>query len=340
MADNDTKGSQKSATRRKFIFGGTTAAAGAVAAGIAVVGHGQVQAQQPQEKGSDERPASGKLNGKVAIITGAARGIGRASALTLAREGADIIAIDVAKDVATVPYPMARPEDLAEVERLVKGMGRRCLTFQADVRDMPRLREIVAQGIAQLGKIDILFSNAGIANFSRLEIMKDVEWQTIIDVNLTGAVNAMRAVIPHMVERKQGRIIVTGSEGGRRGTGPGLSAYGATKWGLIGVVKTAQQELAQHNITVNAVCPGSVRTGMTQNPEFFRLARPDLPNPTAEDQAQVVLKANIAANKLPIAWMEPEDIANAVLFLASEEGRYVAGTAIDVTAGTSASYTA
>ncbi len=322
-------------TRRKVIVAGATAL-GAVAAESIL--SGQSTAQQPSTN-PEVRSTGGRVAGKVALITGAARGIGRATALTLAREGADIVAVDLAQDVDTIPYPMSQPSDLSEVEQLIKAMGRRCLALQGDVRDMPRLRQIVAQSIDQMGKIDIAFANAGVASFASLETMTDDHWQTTIDVNLTGAVNTLRAVIPHMVSRKQGRIIVTSSEGGRRGTGPGLSAYGATKWGLIGVVKTAQQELAKHSITVNAICPGSVRTGMTQNQAMYRLARPDLPNPTEEDQERVLLQANIDNNKLPIAWLEPEDIANCVLYLASDEGRYVSGTAIDVTAGTSASYT-
>jgi SDR family mycofactocin-dependent oxidoreductase len=321
------------ASRRNVLTGSAAALIGLTATAV----HGQA-VEQPAS--STTTIPSGRLSGQVALITGAARGIGRSTALTLAREGADIIAVDVGRDIKTVPYPLARPNDLQTLEAEVRAMGRRILAVQSDVRDMKRLREIVTQGIAEMGKIDICHANAGIASFARLESMTDEDWSTTIDVNLTGAVNTMRAVIPHMISRKRGRIIVTSSEGGRRGTGPGLSAYGAAKWGLIGVVKTAQQELAQHNITVNAICPGSVKTGMTQNQEFFRLARPDLPNPTAEDQAEVVLKANIANNKLPISWLDPQDIANMVLFLASEEGRYVAGAALDVTAGTSASYTA
>jgi SDR family mycofactocin-dependent oxidoreductase len=337
-ADNiNTKGSTNPIKRREMILGGATALAGVATAGCASLAQTSMQPQQ--EKELNERTATGKLKGKVVVITGAARGIGRATALTLAREGADIVAVDIARDISTVTYPLATPKDLAETERLVKTLGRRCISIQADVRNMARMRHVVERGITELGKIDILVANAGVLSASPLETMTDEQWQDNIDVDLTGAANSMRAVIPHMVSRKSGRIVAISSDIGRRG-GAGVAHYCAAKWGVIGLVKSAALELAKNNITVNAISPGLTRTGMSQNPSTYRLFRPDLPNPTVEDVRTAVFKMNVENGELPIPWLEPEDIANGVLYLVCEDGRYVTGTALDITGGKSANYTA
>jgi NAD(P)-dependent dehydrogenase (short-subunit alcohol dehydrogenase family) len=190
-----------------------------------------------------------------------------------------------------------------------------------------------------MGKIDIAFANAGVLSSAPLSTMTDAQWRDNIDIDLTGTANTLRAVIPHMIERKQGRLIATSSDIGRRG-GAGVAHYCAAKWGVIGLLKSAALELARYSITANSICPGLTRTGMSQNPSTYRLFVPDIANPTQEQVATRVLHMNTDNNELPIPWLEPEDIANAVLYLASDEGRYVTGTAIDVTAGKSGHYTA
>jgi len=333
---NATKHQQSanSVTRRHVLAGGTTTVVGLAAAEIA-------NAQKPprESKGATPQPSStGRLRGKVAVITGGARGIGRACALTFAREGADVVVCDIARDIKTVAYPLSKPSDLAETERLVKAEGRRCLSLQADVRDSERMREVIQRSLTEMGKVDILIANAGILSSAPIETMTDEQWRDNIDVDLSGVFYSMRAVVPHMISRKQGRIVALSSDIGRRG-GAGVAHYCAAKWGVIGLVKSAALELAKHNITVNAICPGLTRTGMSQNPATYRLFAPDLANPTEADVAARVLKMNTENNELPIPWLEAQDIANGALYLVSDEGRYVTGTAIDITAGKSGNYT-
>jgi SDR family mycofactocin-dependent oxidoreductase len=286
--------------------------------------------------------SNSRLNGKVALITGAARGIGRATALTLAREGADIFALDIADPDAlkdTLGYPLATPQDLQETQRLVRETGRRCLTMQADVRNMAQVRQAVERAIAQLGKVDILVANAGILPRVPLVEVTDELWANTIGVNLTGVGNAIRVVTPHMIERKSGRIVAVASVHGRMGAAP-FHVYTASKWGVIGLVKSVALELAEHMITVNAVSPGFTRTGMTQNPEVYGRLRPDVSNPRAEDVVPVIIASQKEQNLLPVGLLEPEDIANGVLYLVSDAARYVTGVTLDITAGENAHYTA
>ncbi len=290
-------------------------------------------------QGQPSATLGGRLLGKVALVTGAARGIGRASAVSMAREGADLVLVDVAAPVAAVPYAMATPDDLRETERLVRAAGRRALAIRADVRDLPALRRAVAEGTQTFGGIEIVHANAGVFRGATLAEMTDEIWSAQIDIMLTGVANTFRAAIPQMIARgRGGRLIATSSEAGRRGMAT-QSAYTAAKWGTIGLVKVAAQELAQHMITANAICPGSVRTGMTENAYLRRMFGMG-DNPSRESIDQRLTELNWLANKLPISFMEPEDIANAVVFLASEAGRYVTGTALDVTAGTSSQWSA
>lgn len=323
---------------RRQIFAGGAALAGLTAA----IAPSFAQETTPPQPQTPSKSGSGKLSGRVAFITGAARGIGRSTAVTLAREGADIAILDIADAEAlkgTLGYPLASPSDFSETERQVKALGRRCLTIKADVRNMAQMRSAVQQTITQLGKVDILVANAGILPRMPLLKVTDKVWDDTIGVNLTGVGNAIRAIAPHMIERKSGRIVAIASAHGRYGAHQ-RHVYTASKWGVIGLVKSVALELSEYMITVNAVSPGFIRTGMSQNDETFNNLRPDLNNPTYKDVVPVVVKQRREENLLPIAFLEPEDIANGVLFLVSDESRYITGVALDITAGENAHYTA
>lgn len=276
-----------------------------------------------------------KLDGRVALITGGARGQGRSHALALAREGADIVVCDIAEQIDTVPYEMGTQEQLDETTSMVEDLDRRCVAVKADVRDGDQMRSVVERGLSEFGKIDILCANAGIFSFSTIAEMSDEKWHDMIDTNLTGVFNAMRAVVPHMVERGYGRIVATSSMAGRVGFA-NVGHYVAAKWGVLGLVKTLAQEVASSGITVNAVCPTNVDTDMIQNEAAYRLFLPESEHPTREDAAE----AFASLNAIPIPWVEPQDISNAILFLVSEEARYITGEAIHVAAGFNAMNTA
>jgi NAD(P)-dependent dehydrogenase (short-subunit alcohol dehydrogenase family) len=284
---------------------------------------------------------AGRLAGKVAIITGAARGIGRATAVAFAREGADVMGIDIAGPVsATLDVAPADADELAETGRLVVAAGARWCAARLDQRDLAALRAAAGQAVAAFGRIDILFANAGIQSFKPILEMEDADWHDQIDVNLTGTANALRAVAPHLVENGGGRIIVTSSTQGRHGTKYG-AAYSASKWGIIGLMKSAAMELGAHKITVNAVIPGLIDTPLTRHRERYAQAVGDLRSaePTAKLEQEAAGKQ---AEKTPlgVAFIAPEDVAPVVVFLASDEARMVSGATYDVTGGDSASYTA
>lgn len=273
----------------------------------------------------------GKLDGKVALITGGARGQGRSHAVTLAREGAEIVVCDVARQIDTVPYPMATSEQLQETVRMVEDLDRRCVAVQADVRDAGQMQGAVDRTLAEFGQLDILLANAGIFSFSTVADMTDQLWDDMVDTNLKGVFHSLRAVLPHMIERRYGRIVATSSMAGRAGFA-NIGHYVAAKWGVIGLVKSLAMEVAQFGITVNAVCPTVVNTDMVRNPATYRLFRPDLANPTEEQAAEGFAGLNI----MPIQWVEPQDISNAILFLVSDEARYITGNAMPVAAGENA----
>ena len=273
-----------------------------------------------------------KLDGRVALITGGARGQGRSHALTLAREGADIVVCDIAEQIETVPYGMGTQEQLDETVRMVEDLDRRCLAVKADVREAGQMRSVAEDAVSEFGKIDILCANAGIFSFGTIAEMSDQMWQDMIDTNLTGVFNAMRAVVPHMLRQNYGRIVATSSMAGRMGF-PNVGHYVAAKWGVLGLVKSLAQEVAVNGVTVNAVCPTSVDTEMIQNEAAYRLFLPDAENPTREDAAG----AFQTLNAIPIPWVEVQDISNAILFLVSDDARYITGEAIHVAAGQNAS---
>jgi len=283
----------------------------------------------------------GRLRGKAAIITGAARGIGRAAAVAFAREGADVMGIDIAGSVSpTLEVEPATADELAETGRLVEAAGARWCEARLDQRDLPALRAAAAKARATFGRLDILFANAGIQMFKPILEMEDADWHDTIDVNLTGTCNTIRAVAPHLVENGGGRIIVTSSTQGRHGTKYG-AAYSASKWGILGLMKSAALELGEHKITVNAVIPGLIDTPLTRHRQRYAQAAGDFASKetTAALEAEAKEKL-IAKTPLGVPWIEPEAVVPAVVFLASDEAYMVSGAAYDVTAGDSANYTA
>ncbi|GAA5134490.1 mycofactocin-coupled SDR family oxidoreductase [Pseudonocardia adelaidensis] len=273
----------------------------------------------------------GRFDGKVVLITGGARGQGRSHAVRFAQEGADVAFCDIASQLETVPYPMSTPDDLAETVRLVEDLDRRCVAVEADVRDRGQVDAFAEQARTELGRIDFLLANAGIFTFSTVAEMDDRTWQQTIDTNLTGVFNAVRAVLPAMIEQGYGRIVATSSMAGKMGFA-NVGHYCAAKWGVIGLVKSVAQEVAANGITVNAVCPTGVATTMIQNDAAYRLFVPDKENPTREDAAP----AFQGLNAIPVPWVEPGDVSNAMAFLCSDEARYITGETIAVAAGQNA----
>lgn len=270
-----------------------------------------------------------KLDGRVAFITGAARGQGRSHALRLAEEGAEIVACDICEQMDTVGYPLASEDDLNETVRLVEDLDRRIVARKADVRSGDQLSAVVGEGISEFGKIDIVCANAGIFTVGAAHELSRHDWDDVIDVNLTGVWKTCKAVIPHMIERGQGgSIIITSSTAGIKGFA-NTAHYTASKHGVLGLARTMANELAPHMIRVNTIHPTSVDTPMIQNEATYGLFRPDLEHPTREDASESFQ----AMNALPIPWVEAGDISNAVLWLASDEARYVTGIMVPVDAG-------
>lgn len=274
----------------------------------------------------------GRVEGKVAFITGAARGQGRSHALRLAQEGADIIAVDICAPLPGMDryYKGATEEDLAETVRQVEALDRRIVARKADVRDFEGLKVALDEGIGELGHVDIVSANAGIFAFGdQTQSVSEDEWQLVTDINQTGVWHTAKAVIPHLIEQGTGgSIILTSSTAGLKGT-PNVAAYTASKHAVVGIMRTLALELAPHRIRVNTVHPTGVATDMILNEATFRLFMPDVEHPTKEQAAPIFE----STNALPTPWVEPVDISNAVLFLASEEARYVTGTELKVDAG-------
>jgi SDR family mycofactocin-dependent oxidoreductase len=273
---------------------------------------------------------TGRVDGKVAFITGAARGQGRSHAVRLAAEGADIIAVDICEPIENVVYPAATPADLEETAELVKRHNRRIVTAQVDVRDYDALKAALDGGVEQLGRLDIIVANAGIGNAgNKLHKIREDIWQDMIDVNLTGVWKSVKAGVPHIISGGEGgSIVLTSSVGGMKAH-PHTGHYIAAKHGVVGLMRTFAVELGQHFIRVNSVHPTQVNTPMALNDATFRLFAPHKENPGPEDFAPV----SQMMHTLPVPWVEPEDISNAVLFLASDESRYVTGVQLPVDAG-------
>lgn len=266
----------------------------------------------------------GNLEGKVAFITGAARGQGRAHAVRLAAEGADIIALDICRDLDSIDYPQATPDNLQEAVKLAEDQGRRIIARQADVRDADAVEKVVADGLAEFGRLDIVIANAGVIRLGgdgdRRQVFRD-----IIDVNLIGVWNTIEAALPALIDGgRGGSIVLTSSSAGLKGTGTdraGGQAYTAAKRGLVGLMQVWANELAQNSIRVNTIHPTGVATGMVMNETMGKLLE-------AGDTAVAAMQ-----NALPIQILLPEDIANAVAFLVSDEAQFITGTAWPLDAG-------
>jgi (+)-trans-carveol dehydrogenase len=274
-----------------------------------------------------------KLQGKVAFITGAARGQGRSHAVRLAEDGADIVAVDISADVETVPYPLGTADELAETAKLVEAAGRRCATAVADIRSLEQLGAAVDLAKETFGQIDILVSNAGIWSGSTDSWSLDEEtWQTMIDINLTGQWKTAKAVIPTMIEGGTGgAITITSSTIGLKAT-TGNVHYTSAKHGVIGLVRTLAHELAPHNIRVNAVCPTTVNSPMITNDALYSLFRPDLESPSLADAEPGLNDLNL----LDVSMMEPAEVSAAISWLVSDDARYVTGIALPIDAGSTA----
>ncbi|MGI9125706.1 MAG: mycofactocin-coupled SDR family oxidoreductase [Mycobacterium sp.] len=265
----------------------------------------------------------GTLEGKVAFITGAARGQGRAHAVKLASEGADIIAVDLCDQIASVPYPLATPDDLAATVKLVEDTGARIVARQADVRDRAALKTALAEGISELGRLDIAIANAGIAPMAGEDA-----WQDVLDVNLTGVYNTVEVAMRPMIKQGDGgAIVLTSSVAGLVGIGApiaGSLGYTAAKHGIVGLMRVYANVLAQYSIRVNSVHPAGVDTPMIDN---------DFTRSWLDGLAQQNLGGPDMSNALPVQTLDPEDIANAVHWLVSDAARYVTGVALPVDAG-------
>jgi SDR family mycofactocin-dependent oxidoreductase len=273
---------------------------------------------------------AGRVAGKVAFITGAARGQGRSHAIRLAQEGADIIAVDLTGQIDTVPYPMSTPDDLAQTVKEIEALDRRIVATQADVRDYGAVKAALDAGVAELGRLDIVSANAGIFSFGTMEELDEQHWQDMIDVNLTGVWHAAKAAIPHLRAAGGGSIILTSSTAGLQAL-PNTGHYNSAKHGVVGLMRTLALELAADMIRVNSVHPTAVDTDMIQNSATYELFASDLPE--AERTRENLAPRFQGLNVLPIPWVEPIDISNAVLWLASDESRYVTGVTLPIDAG-------
>ncbi|MEU6352936.1 mycofactocin-coupled SDR family oxidoreductase [Streptomyces sp. NPDC047072] len=272
----------------------------------------------------------GRVADKVAFITGAARGQGRSHAVRLAEEGADIIAVDVCKQLDGVTFAMSTPEDLEETVRRVEKLGRRIHAVQADVRDHDALKAAVDDGVERFGRLDIVVANAGLgSDGATLDAMSEKTWRDMIDVNLTGVWLSTKVSTPHIVAGgRGGSVVLTSSVGGLKAY-PNIGHYIAAKHAVVGLMRTLATELGPHNIRVNSLHPTQVNTPMVMHEGTYRMFRPDLENPTVDDFAAVSQGMHL----LPTPWVEPLDISNAVLFLASDEGRFVTGVTLPIDAG-------
>ena len=349
-AENNTAGrAAHDPLRRSLVLGG------GVAAGVALAGaaaaqtvqtsppphllNGQPMPEPPAEKTAGPvRPGRGSaLTGKVAVVTGAARGIGRAIAVELAANGADVVALDIAGPVSPASDAApATPAELDETVRQIQAYGRKGEAIRADIRDINALRAAADQVERAHGKIDIVVADAAIQRWKPLLEMEDSDWFDVINNNLNGTANTIRAFAPKMVARRQGRIIVLSSMQGKHGT-KDASSYSASKWGILGLMKSAALELGQYNVTVNALIPGLVDTPLTRYDKRLRESMAETgQKPPERPSPQQAWDTRAPTVPLKVGWLQPDDISPAAVFLASDAAAMVTGAEYEVTGGDSA----
>ena len=333
MAEDQRDGQDEAdAGRRSMLLGAGALAAGGLAASVAA----QVPANPPSA-GPIVAARDTKLGGKVAVVTGAARGIGRAIAVELAANGADVVLIDIAGFVSPASNAKpATPADLAETKRQIEAYGRRCVAHKADIRDIAALRRIADETERDFGKIDIVVADAAIQRWKDLLEMEDSDWHDVIDTNLNGTANTIRAFAPKLVARRQGRIIVVSSLQGKHGTA-GASSYSASKWGIIGLMKSAAMEFGKYGVTVNAILPGLIDTALTRYPERWS----HVIGETQDNPPKNPTEAETWNNRAPrvplrVAWLKPEDVSPMAVFLASDASAMATGAEFEITGGDSA----
>jgi NAD(P)-dependent dehydrogenase (short-subunit alcohol dehydrogenase family) len=342
MSDHDS-------ARRNILVGAAAAAVGVVAAGSASAQnrtdtaprelHGKPMPEPSAEQSAGPvQPGRGTmLAGKVAVVTGAARGIGRAIAVEFAANGADVVVVDIAGPVSTASNAVpATPAELDETLGLIKGYGRRGEAIKADIRDIVALRSVADKVEKDYGKIDIVVANAAIQRWIPILEMEDADWRDVIDNNLNGTANTVRAFAPKMVARRKGRFILLSSMQGKHGTKDAAS-YSASKWGILGLMKSAAMEFGEYNITVNALIPGLVDTALTRydkrlSETIGETGRPKNDHPTPQEAWDI----RAPTVPLKVGWLQPDDISPAAVFLASDAANMVTGAEYEVTGGDSA----
>ena len=270
------------------------------------------------------------VSGRVALVTGAARGQGRSHAVRLAELGADVVLVDICADVESIPYAQSGPHDLAETMRLVQATGRSAVSVIADVRDPVAMAGAVESALSSFGRIDIVCANAGVIQLKAATDISASDWADIISINLTGAWNTISPAIAPMIKQGDGgSIIITSSAAGVKGP-PNMAHYAASKSGLIGLMRSLAAELGPHRIRVNCVAPTTVDTDMVHWPDAYKIFRPDLDSPGRDDVVDVFAALNV----LPVPWIDVADVTNAVAWLASDDSRYVTGIVLPIDAGT------
>jgi SDR family mycofactocin-dependent oxidoreductase len=271
----------------------------------------------------------GQLDGKVAFITGVARGQGRSHAQALAREGANIIGLDMCAKPSTTAYDGATEEDLQETVRLVKAAGGDIIAEVADTRDYEQVKAVFDRGIERFGRVDIVIPNAGICSGAKTWEISPQDWREMIDINLNGVFHTVKAAVPTLISQGDGgSVVFIGSTEALKGA-ENISSYAASKHGVTGLMTSLARELGQYDIRVNSVNPTCVDTHMINNDFVYGLFRPDLDKPTREDVVGTFSGTHI----LPVPWIEPGDVSNAILYLVTEPGRFITATTLVIDAG-------